>query len=72
LYKVIVQKIKKRFIVFLKIYKEMYNEYTNDVKNTMDKVGLEYNVQNRIIVNIVTLVPVVMMLSIFTIFMCIG
>jgi hypothetical protein len=58
--------------VFLKIYKEMYNEYTNDVKNTMDKVGLEYNVQNRIIVNIVTLVPVVMMLSIFTIFMCIG
>jgi len=50
----------------------MYNEYTNDVKNTMDKVGLEYNVQNRIIVNIVTLVPVVMMLSIFTIFMCIG
>ena len=72
MYKVIVQKIKKRFIVFLKIYKEMYNEYTNDVKNTMDKVGLEYNVQNRIIVNIVTLVPVVMMLSIFTIFMCIG
>ena len=58
--------------MFLKIYKEMYNEYTNDVKNTMDKVGLEYNVQNRIIVNIVTLVPVVMMLSIFTIFMCIG
>ena len=58
--------------MFLKIYKEMYNEYTNDMKNTMDKVGLEYNVQNRIIVNIVTLVPVVIMLSIFTIFMCIG
>jgi hypothetical protein len=58
--------------VFLKIYKEMYNEYTNDVKNTMDKVGLEYNVQNRIIVNIVTLVPVIMMFSIFIILMCIG